>query len=996
MGKTFFSDYGFRIIFIVVFLLSFIWMGTKRTLMSNTNNVADWLPETFTETQEYKWFLEHFPFESFVVVSWEGCTLDDPRLEMFAQKLVPGQTIDNMTSWMSNVSQLAVELDLQDDDSVRIKPGEDASGDPVSEEAQNTDALPTHYFKNVLTGPRLRRFLQDRYGPKSANPMLSEEQILDRLNGVLIGPDRTAPDGTPLPVGKYKTAMIITLNKPANEKELRVVLETIRRIGMECDVEPSPKPDVRPIATRIASAVGTFLYDIAFGIPYDNTGRLTMGGPPVDNVAIGYEGERTLYRLAGICAAIGLTISMICFRSMRLTMFVFWTAILAAGISLAMVSLTGSRCDAIMLSMPALVYVLAMSGAIHIVNYYHEAIREKGLPGAAEKSIALAWYPCFVASLTTAIGLGSLYFSHLIPIMKFGLYSAIGVMFTLFLLFLYLPSLLHFFPSKKYAEKVALLGEQTEETGIIILFWKSIGGFVIRNNIVVMLVFLAMMVYFFIGVFDIKTSVKMMRFYSPNAEIIAHYGELEETLGPLVPMEVVIKFDNKRCKFNTLERLRFIEKVGEALQEQLSGDIGGLMSATTMTPPTDGLGKAGSGSRRIREYAINGRLEKYRAELKDYVTIEGNPSLDATDPNYVITLRELGITEADADRLRQAGVRDLKGIQRTRDGEALHGISAEDMAEYREKAGDWEKSFGTDIWRISLRVWSLKKDIDYALFVNDVQNVVNPLIDEFIKERFPNESFPEHEPLLAEPKKGILGTIGDWCGVKYKSFMEMIGRTPEVEAKPDYPVKAVYTGMVPVVYKTQHELIAGLVDSLVSAFVLITVVMAVVLKSPMAGLLAMVPNLFPVVIVFGFMGHLGILVDVGTMMTASVAMGIAVDDTMHFLTWFRAAIDQGCTPKEATIQAYKRCATAMTQTTLIGGLGLAAFAFSTFTPTQMFGVMMLAMLSVALIGDLIFLPSILTGPAGRFFIPKRKTPLDLPEDMVPDMHQTQRDHTPEM
>ena len=57
----------------------------------------------------------------------------------------------------------------------------------------------------------------------------------------------------------------------------------------------------------------------------------------------------------------------------------------------------------------------------------------------------------------------------------------------------------------------------------------------------------------------------------------------------------------------------------------------------------------------------------------------------------------------------------------------------------------------------------------------------------------------------------------------------------------------------------------------------------------------------------------------------------------------------------------------MTQTTLIGGLGLAAFALSTFTPTQRFGVLMLFLLAAALVGDLIFLPAILAGPLGKFF-----------------------------
>jgi len=168
--------------------------------------------------------------------------------------------------------------------------------------------------------------------------------------------------------------------------------------------------------------------------------------------------------------------------------------------------------------------------------------------------------------------------------------------------------------------------------------------------------------------------------------------------------------------------------------------------------------------------------------------------------------------------------------------------------------------------------------------------------------------------------------------------------------------------------------------------------MILVLRSPSAGMLSMAPNLFPVVVIFGLMGWLDILVDVGTMMTASVALGVAVDDTIHFLTWYRRGLDSGRDRKSAVMLAYERCATAMSQTTLIAGLGLSAFAFSTFTPTQRFGVLMLALLGAALVGDLIFLPAVLSGPFGRFFrgarkkkkVPDGPAPSEEPTAPLPD------------
>jgi hypothetical protein len=106
---------------------------------------------------------------------------------------------------------------------------------------------------------------------------------------------------------------------------------------------------------------------------------------------------------------------------------------------------------------------------------------------------------------------------------------------------------------------------------------------------------------------------------------------------------------------------------------------------------------------------------------------------------------------------------------------------------------------------------------------------------------------------------------------------------------------------------------------------------------------------------------------------------------VHFLTWFRRGLDQGRDRKGAVMLAYERCGTAMSQTTLIGGLGLSVFAFSTFTPTQRFGVLMLTLLAAALAGDLIFLPALLSGPVGRVFRGSKKKRPDkpLPEEGAP-------------
>jgi hypothetical protein len=176
-----------------------------------------------------------------------------------------------------------------------------------------------------------------------------------------------------------------------------------------------------------------------------------------------------------------------------------------------------------------------------------------------------------------------------------------------------------------------------------------------------------------------------------------------------------------------------------------------------------------------------------------------------------------------------------------------------------------------------------------------------------------------------------------------------------------------YTGAVPLFYTAQTELLEGLMRSFLLAFALIGLVMIVLLRSVGAGLATMIPNVFPAVVVFGWMAWRGVIVDVGAMLTASVAMGIAVDDTLHFLTWFRRGLREGRDRAGSIVYAYRRCAIAMSQTTAIAGLGLVVFAYSDFLPVSKFGLLMFLMLLFALVGDLLVLPALLASSLGRMF-----------------------------
>jgi predicted RND superfamily exporter protein len=147
----------------------------------------------------------------------------------------------------------------------------------------------------------------------------------------------------------------------------------------------------------------------------------------------------------------------------------------------------------------------------------------------------------------------------------------------------------------------------------------------------------------------------------------------------------------------------------------------------------------------------------------------------------------------------------------------------------------------------------------------------------------------------------------------------------------------------------------------------------------------MLPNIFPAILIFGTMGLVGMLCDIGSMMTAGAALGMAVDGTIHFLTWYRRSQEEGNSRHQAIRDAYGECANAMIQSSVICGLGILVFAWSGFVPTSRFAWLMSAMIGTALVGDLVLLPALLASSLGRLFDPKvKKAPADSPLTVAAD------------
>ncbi len=147
--------------------------------------------------------------------------------------------------------------------------------------------------------------------------------------------------------------------------------------------------------------------------------------------------------------------------------------------------------------------------------------------------------------------------------------------------------------------------------------------------------------------------------------------------------------------------------------------------------------------------------------------------------------------------------------------------------------------------------------------------------------------------------------------------------------------------------------------SLIFAFVVIFGMMIYICKSLKLALISMVPNLFPICLTVGIMGWLAIPFNTLTVMIACVTLGISVDDTVHFITWFKRNIESGMDTKSSLLNTFKNVGKPLVMTSIILILGFLILIMGSYKPYNTFGILTSLTILFALIADFVFLPALI-------------------------------------
>jgi predicted RND superfamily exporter protein len=899
------------------FLIALTPLGAYRALQGSSNNLDAALPATHAEIVDLEWFREQFDGDQFVMVSWDGCTLAEaPRLQRVARELAPETN--------------------------------GGAGEPL--------------FSRVITGPQV---LEQLMAPPYDLPY---DVAVRRLEGAIVGPAEAGARGGD-DQAQRTTCLAAYLSPFASEDEAlrRQAIDRIREVVMaEAHVQPN---------------------------------AIRMVGPAIDAIAIDDESQRTVVVLGLVAAGFGLVIACWRLRSVALGALVTAAGVLSAAATLAVVFYTGvleviafnrvapqlGQADALMAASAFIVYVLAIATAIRLVDYYRDAEVNGIEQGAVEHAVVDGWPYWLLSPLMVAAVVGVLCLSDLLPAQKFGLFTGVGLIVSAAIVLSLVAVVLHRFAPTRDLLRV---WRDDADRARAPRWLNGIFECGITAHLAVLVLAFAAMGLGAYGMTRLDVEPRLPALVGPRSTLMQNYAWFAEHVGNAVPMEVIVtvpvertrtanepaEADGQQYRLTLQERMQLMQDLERGLANM--EHIGAIVSPGTAMPAADTLADNASAVRAALEQHGYVRVERHagsdqptgrelwRLSARVSAATPEQGAIDYSDIVYQVRAAVNPVLSAYEQRdmlvgaLHQAGKK-LEGARiailfraPAAQTEPTEGSTEALLADLLPRSG----VAGGSVTLVNLSALEGSDRAGEALrtqILTDLRRFDAVAAAAAVSE-------DDEIASIAATGANVV-RVGNAQSVEESQAFQL------AQAGGPRPIRAVFTGEPPVASVANLELLVTLRQSAMYVIPALAVVLMFVAWHPVGGLLSLVPVLFPASVSLGLLGWLGIDVDMGVVLIGALAMAVAIDGTMSFLSWFHQGAKAGLCRPEAARLAYSRVAPGMLDTTLIAGLGMLVFGLSGLAFMQQFALAAIGVMISAMAGTLLVLPAIATSPLGRFF-----------------------------
>jgi len=896
-----------------LFMLAMAPLGAWKALQGRSNQIESWLPASHAVAMDDHWFSEQFDGQQFVLVSWDDCTLGKP----------------------AKLATLARKLEL-------------------------AAAQPDSSLARIETGPQwIDRLTAAPYG-------LAYEGAVDRLEGTFVGPAQRDARGASLGQPSRVTCLAAYLTPIAGSNDAAVasVLEQIRQAAQESGVEPA---------------------------------SLRMAGPAVDSVRIGQESLASLLRWGGLAILIGTAVSVWRLRSVRLAAMIALPAVASGAMMLAIVFYSGALevlslgrarpllgvADALALATPLLIYGLTLVAGFRYVYYYRDARLAHGVSGAAEQAVADGWPAWGIVALMFAALMGAFCFSDLLPLRRFGLFAGLGSLASVGAVLSILPVWLHRFPldDREIRSLAGPRQDGTPSSRLAGLFETAITGRGLMAC-VGLLVFVAA----FIGSRQLAPTTRLPEALGERSSLVGDYNWFAANIGHAVPMEIVLTIPNERTRaadekpesdgqqyrMTKREQMELASEVAQRVDAL--DEISGSLSAATLLPASGDLGDGVVLQQDLMQLAL------VRDEQRIGSDLETGSQLWRVSARLMAATPAAGVDyHASRQHLRQAVMPVVEAYQQ-RDwlvrglherGGQLAGSAISilfrgvDEAAVAPADGSPEALLGNLLNRSAIQrggvtyVNLLPLEREGQAGAAARGRAVDAL-------RKSNAAVLLSHVDAGSQTAAAIAQFGN-AGIHVvdlatlPSIEESAANVPLETGGPG-AVKVMLTGAPMIASAVSEEMIATL--RLVWQVVVpgLIIAMMCIVWHPVVGLAAVAATSLPLAITLGAMGWAGLQYDLGVVLIAGLAAGMALDGAVHYVSWFRRGFAADLFRQEAARMAFARCAPATVDGALAVGLGLSALALSQATILQQVGLVALGLEVSLLFAILVVLPAIMASP----------------------------------
>ncbi len=647
-------------------------------------------------------------------------------------------------------------------------------------------------------------------------------------------------------------------------------------------------------------------------------GKTHFAGLPHIRIIIGKRIINEMYIFIGLTILVTSLILYLFFRSLRVVMLCNVVVFVAVIWALGSIAILDFKISIMMALIPPLMIIIGIPNCVFLVTKFHQ---EQKKNGNKMKSLALViikiGFATFLTNLVEAIGFATSIFTNSEKLMEFGIIASLNIMVVFVLSITIIPILASISktPKQKHLDHLDhKYAEYMVEKIIYLATNKRKWIYGISIGIVIISAF---------GIFKIKATGNITGDLPKGDVILTDQKFIESNFGGSIPFEIIVNYKTQGRLFQN----ETMEKV-EAIQTKYNNN--GLFSKSLSYIDFIKVINMAYYGNNPADYRIFSNKDKLR--IKKYLKQNNNSDnfdvSNSTSSNF--SLKELVDTASFSIRIRTQ-MKDL-GSYEVADQVKVMSKEIDLILNPDKKA--IEKYF--------TQINNGKKEYIDSLIYN-YSGVYNNLTSILSKG---NVDVQNQFDLDSEKIKNYIGK---------SDFKENLRKAIDEEY-----LDCSFTGTSVVASQGTLYLVNSLTSSILFAVLSISLLMAILFRSWRMVIISMVPNLIPLVFTAGIMGWFNIPLKPSTLIIFSIALGNSVDETIRFLAKYRQDLKtKKWSLKECVILSIRDSGIGIFYTSVILFAGFSVFIFSQFGGTQALGLLVSLTLFVAMITNLILLPSLL-------------------------------------